>query len=82
MTPKELAARIKRGEKWTVAEPHTTHWEGCEAVHPECAAERKPLSDEEIDHIIAQHVTITDSNLRGAIYMAMRDLEARHGVVE
>ena len=27
----------------------TTHWEGCEAVHPECkATPRKPLTDEEI----------------------------------
>jgi len=29
-----------------LAEPQTTHWEGCEAVHPECrATPRKPLTD-------------------------------------
>jgi len=30
-------------------EPQTTHWEGCEAVHPECkVTPRKPLTDEEM----------------------------------
>ena len=34
-----------------LAEPQTTHWEGCEEVHPECRtapAPRKPLTDEQI----------------------------------
>ena len=32
-----------------LAEPQTTHWEGCEAVHPECrTTPRKPLTEEEI----------------------------------
>ena len=32
-----------------LAEPQTTHWEGCEAVHPECkTTPRKPLRDEEM----------------------------------
>lgn len=32
-----------------LAEPQTTHWEGCEAVHPECkVTPHKPLTDEEI----------------------------------
>ena len=32
-----------------LAEPQTTHWEGCEAVHPECkATPRRPLTDEEM----------------------------------
>ena len=25
-----------------LAEPQTTHWEGCEAVHPECRTEQEP----------------------------------------
>ena len=30
-------------------EPQTTHWEGCEAVHPECkVTPRKPLTDDEM----------------------------------
>ena len=32
-----------------LAEPQTTHWEGCEAVHPECKAfaepEQEPLTE-------------------------------------
>jgi len=39
---------------------------------------RKPLTDEEIDRIIASNVTITDQNLRGAVYMAMRELEEEY----
>lgn len=44
--------------------------------------QRTPLTDDEIDKIITEHVRITDPNLQGAIYMAMRDLEAAHGIVE
>ena len=30
-----------------VAEPQTTHWEGCEAVHPECRkTEQNPFGDD------------------------------------
>ena len=43
---------------------------------------RKPLTDEEIGKIVAVHAQITDQNLSGAIYMAMRDLEAAHGIGE
>ena len=28
-----------------LAEPQTTHWEGCEAVHPECKTELERKSD-------------------------------------
>ena len=42
------------------------------------AHNRKPLTDEEIDRIIASNVTITDQNLHGAVYMAMRELEERY----
>ena len=35
-----------------LAEPQTTHWEGCEAVHPDCGAakaERKRIVDMLLD---------------------------------
>lgn len=41
-----------------------------------------PLSDEAIDKIIDDNAAITDQNLRGAIYMMLRDLEEAHGIVE
>ena len=41
---------------------------------------RKPLSDERIDQIIASNVTITDRNLYGAVYMAIREVEQEHGI--
>lgn len=41
---------------------------------------RKPLTDEQIDKIIASNVTITDRNLYGAVYMAIREVEAAHGI--
>jgi hypothetical protein len=41
---------------------------------------RKPLTDERIDQIIASNVTITDRNLYGAVYMAIREVEAAHGI--
>lgn len=59
-------------EGW--APPHTLLY-----THP---PQRKPLTNEEIDKLITEHVRITDPNLQGAIYMAMRDLEAAHGIVE
>ena len=37
--------------KQALAEPQTTHWEGCEAVHPECRATPRNwvgLTDEEV----------------------------------
>lgn len=41
---------------------------------------RKPLSDERLDQIIASNVTITDRNLYGAVYMAIREVEQEHGI--
>jgi hypothetical protein len=41
---------------------------------------RKPLTDAEIDAIIANNVTITDRNLYGSVYMAIREVEAAHGI--
>jgi len=41
---------------------------------------RYPLSDEQIDAIIASNVTITDPHLLGAVYMAIREVEAAHGI--
>ena len=46
------------------------------------AAEPEPLTDEEIDKIIASNVTITDKYLLEAVYMAIRDVEAAHGIGE
>lgn len=43
---------------------------------------RKPLTDEEVDKIIAEHVTITDQHLLAAVYMAIRDVEQAHGIHE
>lgn len=44
--------------------------------------DREPLADEQLERIVGQHVRITDHNLSGAVYMAMRDLEAVHGIEE
>jgi hypothetical protein len=41
---------------------------------------RKPLMDEEVDKIIAEHVTITDQHLLAAVYMAIREVEQAHGI--
>ena len=41
---------------------------------------RKPLTDEQVDTIIASNVTITDPHLLGAVYMAIREVEAAHGI--
>lgn len=43
---------------------------------------RKPLPDERVDQIIANNVTITDRNLHGAVYLAIREVEAEHGIKE
>lgn len=51
----------------------------CEPLYTAPPA-RKPLSDERIDHIIASNVTITDPHLLGAVYMAIREVEAAHGI--
>jgi len=40
----------------------------------------KPLADEDVERIIKGNVNITDQNLRGAVYMAMRELEEAHGI--
>jgi hypothetical protein len=42
--------------------------------------QRKPLTDEEVDKIIAEHVTITDQHLLAAVYMAIREVEQAHGI--
>ena len=39
-----------------------------------------PLTDEKVDTIITSNVTITDRNLYGAVYMAIREVEAAHGI--
>ena len=51
---------------------------------PVCAtaSARKPLTDEQVDTIIASNVTITDPHLLGAVYMAIREVEAAHGIGE
>lgn len=41
---------------------------------------RKPLTDEQIDKIIASNVTITDKYLLEAVHMAIREVEAAHGI--
>lgn len=41
---------------------------------------RKPLTDEQVYTIIASNVTITDPHLLGAVYMAIREVEAAHGI--
>ena len=38
--PKIVGDAIKALEA-ALAEPQTTHWEGCEAVHPECKEKKK-----------------------------------------
>lgn len=43
---------------------------------------RKPLTDQQIDALIDAEVSITDLNLRGAVYMAMRAVEQAHGIEE
>ena len=66
----------------------TLHWKPQEDWHITWKAvplytappARKPLTDEEIDKIIASNVTITDRNLYGAVYMAIREVEAAHGI--
>lgn len=44
------------------------------------APEQKPLTDEQVDMIIASNVTITDKYLLEAVYMAIREVEAAHGI--
>lgn len=44
--------------------------------------QRKPLTDEQIDALIDAEVSITDQNLRGAVYLAMRAVEQAHGIEE
>lgn len=41
---------------------------------------QKSLNDEEVDKIIAEHVTITDQHLLAAVYMAIRGAEQAHGI--
>lgn len=41
---------------------------------------RNPLTDEQIDKIIASNVTITDKYLLEAVHMAIREVEAAHGI--
>lgn len=41
-----------------------------------------PLTDEEVDKIIAEHVTITDQHLLAAVYMAIREVEQAHGITQ
>ena len=43
---------------------------------------RKPLTDAQIDALIDAEVSITDQNLRGAVYLAMRAVEQAHGIEE
>lgn len=54
----------------------------CQSVCAEVCKVRKPLTDEQINALIAAEVTITDQNLHGAVYMAMRALEQAHGITE
>ena len=60
-----------------VPEPQTTHWEGCEAVHPECrATPRRPLTDEEIKALpewFPSHET-------SAVLPLIRAIERAHGI--
>ena len=57
-----------------LAEPQTTHWEGCEAVHPECmATPRKPLTDEEIGKIAGDCLDA---------WSCARAIERAHGIGE
>lgn len=58
-----------------VIQAYTNGWNAALGQH-------KPLSDERIDQIIASNVTITDRNLHGAVYMAIREVEAEHGIQE
>ena len=44
--------------------------------------QRKRLTDGQIDALIDAEVSITDQNLRGAVYMAMRAVEQAHGIEE
>ena len=46
----------------------------------EALAEQEPLTDEQVDTIIASNVTITDKYLLEAVHMAIRDVEAAHGI--
>ena len=44
------------------------------------AAEPEPRTDEQVDTIIASNVTITDKYLLEAVHMAIREVEAAHGI--
>lgn len=60
-------------------EPQTTHWEGCEAVHPECrVALRRPLTHEEIEALDNLPVCPSDAE----VITFVRKIERAHGIGE
>ena len=62
-----------------VAEPQTTHWEGCEAVHPECkATPRKPLTEGEMPTLFVGGLALNSE----ATTEIVRAVEKAHGIGE
>lgn len=44
--------------------------------------EMEPITDEKLNEIIKQHITISDTHLLAAVYMICREVEAAHGIRE
>lgn len=44
--------------------------------------EMEPITDEKLNEIIKQHITISDTHLLAAVYMICREVEAAHGILE
>lgn len=69
-----------------LAEPQTTHWEGCEAVHPECkTTTRKPLTDEKVWNTyknLWMFHPAEEPRLAGDVLKFARAIERAHGIGE
>ena len=64
-----------------LAEPQTTHWEGCEEVHPECRtapAPRKPLTYDELEPL-CEAFDSYDTTQNELVEFA-RAIERAHGI--
>ena len=44
--------------------------------------EMEPITDEKLNEIIKEHITICDTHLFAAVYMICRGVEAAHGILE